>query len=320
MLLYHKRSAMLRSTALFLILSTPAMAEVPQVMTDIAPIQSLVARVMQGVGTPDVLLPPGASPHDFSMRPSDAERLAAADLIIWVGHGLTPWLEDPVETLAPDAAKLELLDTTGWTTLQVRADPEFAEEEHHDDEAEGDHDHNHAHSGVDPHAWLDPSNAAVFMTLIAQALATADPDNAAAYTANAAAAQGEMASLKAETLALLAPVAGGTYIVPHDGYQYFETAFGMPAAGAISLTDASTPGPARIAELQDKVASGAITCVLTDPQTSPEWTDVLRDGSIAKTAFVDPDGGSQAAGLDRPEDLYPAIIRQIAAGMADCLG
>ena len=307
---------MLRTAVLSLVLSTPAFAEVPKVMTDIAPIQSLVARVMQGVGTPDVLLPPGASPHDFAMRPSDAERLAQADLIIWMGHGLTPWLEEPVETLAPEAAKLELLDTSGWVVLPLRTDPAFAQADHEATDDEADHDR----SGSDPHAWLDPSNAAAFMTLIAQALATADPDNAATYVANADAAGSEMANLKAETLASLAPFAGGTYIVPHDAYQYFETAFGMPAAGAISLTDASTPGPSRVAELQDTVASRAIICVLTDPQTSPEWTGVLREGSIAKTAFVDPDGGSQAAGLDRLEDLYPGIIRQIAAGLAECLG
>ena len=314
---------MLRIPALIILLSTsaigPAVAETPKVITDIAPIQSLVARVMQGVGTPDVLLPPGASPHEFILRPSDADRLAQAGLIIWVGHGLTPWLEEPVETLAPDAAKLELLDTTGWTALQARADSAFAEEEHEDAEGEAGHDHEHALSGIDPHAWLDPSNAAVFMTLIAQALASADPANAAAYTANATTAQGEMASLKAETLALLAPYAGGTYITPHDAYQYFEVAFGMPATGAISLTDAATPGPARIAELQDKVASGAVTCVLTDPQTSPEWSQVLRDGSVARTAFVDPDGGSQAAGLGSVAELYPAIIRQIASGLVSCL-
>lgn len=297
---------MLRTTALFLTLSTAAFAEVPKVMTDIAPIQSLVARVMQGVGSPDVVLPPGASPHDYSFRPSDAERLAQADLIIWIGPRLTPWLADPIDTLAPTAARLELLTTTGWTALPQRMDAAFADG---DDPA-----------GIDPHAWLDPSNAAVFMTLIAQTLSAADPEHAAAYAANAAAASGEMASLKAATLATLAPFAGGTFITPHDGYQYFETAFGMPAMGAISLTDASTPGPARIAELQAKVASGDVTCVLTDPQTSPEWTEVLRDGSIAKTAMVDPDGGSQAAGLDSLEALYPAIIRQIAAGLAECLG
>ena len=161
---------MLRIPALIILLSTsaigPAVAETPKVMTDIAPIQSLVARVMQGVGTPDVLLPPGASPHEFILRPSDADRLAQAGLIIWVGHGLTPWLEEPVETLAPDAAKLELLDTTGWTALQARADPAFAEEEPAED-GEAANDHDHAVSGTDPHAWMDPSNAAVFMTLIA---------------------------------------------------------------------------------------------------------------------------------------------------------
>ena len=296
---------MLRTTALFLILSTAAFAEVPKVLTDIAPIQSLVARVMQGVGSPDVLLPPGASPHDYTFRPSDAARMAQADLIIWIGPRLTPWLADPINTLAPDAAKLELLATTGWTALPLRLDAAFADA---DDTA-----------GTDPHAWLDPSNAAVFMTLIAQALSATDPEHATQYQANAAAAQGEMASLKAATLATLAPFAGGTFITPHDGYQYFETAFNMPAMGAISLTDASTPGPARIAELQAKVASGAITCVLTDPQTSPEWTDLLRDGNIARTGFVDPDGGSQATGLDNPAALYPAIIRQIAAGLVDCL-
>ena len=314
---------MLRSTVLILFvwISGPAFAEVPKVITDIAPIQSLVARVMQGVGTPDVLLPPGASPHDFAMRPSDAERLAQADLVIWMGHALTPWLEAPVDTLAPDAAKLELLDTTGWTMLPVRTDAAFAGEEHEEEHVEERvEDAGHAHSDADPHAWLDPSNAGMFMTLMAQALSDLDPENAAAYTANAAAAQGEMTALKAETLAVLAPLAGATFIVPHDAYQYFEAAFGMPSAGAISLTDASTPGPARVAELQDKVATGAITCVLTDPQTSPEWTDVLREGSIARTAFVDPDGGSQAAEFANLADLYPAIIRQIAAGLTDCLG
>lgn len=308
---------MLRNIALFLILSTSAMAEVPKVLTDIAPIQSLVARVMQGVGQPDVLLPPGASPHDFSLRPSDAESLAQADLIVWMGRGLTPWLVDPVDTLAADAAKLELLDTTGWTALPVRTDAAFAEVEHEDEDGA---DHGHNQTDSDPHAWLDPSNAAVFMTLIAQALATADPGNAAAYRANAGAAQGEMAALRAATLETLAPVAGGTFIVPHDAYQYFEAAFDMPAAGAISLSDASTPGPARVAELQDWVATGAITCVLTDPQTSPEWADMLRDGTVAKTALVDPEGGDQSQKVDSLAALYPAIISQIAAGLAECLG
>ena len=312
---------LLRTTAILMSLTTAALADVPHVITDIAPIQSLVARVMDGVGTPDVLLPPGASPHDFALRPSDAARLSTADLVIWVGHGLTPWLEDPVQTLAPDALNLELLDTSGWTQLQVRTDPAFAEAEA-EAEAEAGHEDTeagHDHAGADPHIWLDPANAAVFMTLTAQALSDLDPENAPLYQANAAAAQLEMAALTTATQAILAPVAGGAYIVPHDAYQYFEQAFGMPAAGAISLTDAAAPGPARIAQLRDSLTAGDIRCILTDPQTNPDWTAILQDGNLAKTAFVDPDGGSQAAALDSMAALYPAIITQIGTSLATCL-
>ncbi len=310
---------LLRTTAILMSLTTAALADVPHVITDIAPIQSLVARVMDGVGTPDVLLPPGASPHDFALRPSDAARLSTADLVIWVGHGLTPWLEDPVQTLAPDALNLELLDTSGWTQLQVRTDPAFAEAEAEAEAGHEDTEAGHDHAGADPHIWLDPANAAVFMTLTAQALSDIDPENAPLYQANAAAAQLEMAALTTATQAILAPVAGRAYIVPHDAYQYFEQAFGMPAAGAISLTDAAAPGPARIAQLRDSLTAGDIRCILTDPQTNPDWTAILQDGNLAKTAFVDPDGGSQAAALDSMAALYPAIITQIGTSLATCL-
>jgi len=77
-----------------------AFAEAPTVVTDIAPIHSLTAMVMQGVGTPELLLPPNADPHNFALRPSDAANLADADVIVWVGHALSPWLEAPLETLA----------------------------------------------------------------------------------------------------------------------------------------------------------------------------------------------------------------------------
>jgi ABC-type Zn2+ transport system substrate-binding protein/surface adhesin len=80
-----------------------AMADVPRVAVDIAPVHSLVARVMDGVGTPDLILPPGATPHEYSLRPSEAAALQEADIVVWMGEDLTPWMEDAVETLAGDA-------------------------------------------------------------------------------------------------------------------------------------------------------------------------------------------------------------------------
>lgn len=360
---------MIRYTSAAFILSVaaaaPALAEAPRVMTDVPPVHSLVARVMAGVGEPDLLLPPGSSPHDFALRPSDAARLSEASIVIWAGEGLTPWLEGPLATLAPDAVQLELLETEGWTKLEVREDAAFAHDDHehghdddadddpadddhahddhahdehahddhahddhaqdehaHDDHAHDDHAHGHdhadgahVHEGTDPHAWLDPAVAKAWVGHIAEALSAADPANAAAYLENATAAQAEFAALSDQIQAQLEPFSGRNFIVPHDAYQYFETRFALPAAGAITLSDAGTPGPSRIVALRDQIAAGGIVCVLTDPQTSDEWSALLREGADVKTAQVDPDG----TGLQPGPDLYPAIITGIATALADCL-
>ena len=91
---------MLRLALLLVALAAPLRAEPPRVLTDIAPVHSLVASVMSGVATPDLLLPPGIAPHDYALRPSDAARIAESDLIFWVGPGLTPWLAEGLATVA----------------------------------------------------------------------------------------------------------------------------------------------------------------------------------------------------------------------------
>ena len=78
-----------------------ALADVPDVAVDIAPVHSLVARVMEGIGTPDLIVAPGATPHEYSLRPSEAAALQEADLVFWIGPGLTPWLADAISTVAP---------------------------------------------------------------------------------------------------------------------------------------------------------------------------------------------------------------------------
>ena len=356
---------MLRSSsALALILATlplAARAEVPAVVADTIPVHSLVAQVMGDLGQPTLLLPPGVSVHDYQMRPSDAATLSGAQVVIWTGPALAPFLADPLETLAPEAVHLALLESAGWDPLPLRKDAAFddghdhghgaeghddhghadhAEEGHddhghedhghedhghedhagesHDDHAHDDHghdDHGHDHGDTDPHAWLSPQVATVWLGTIADTLAEADPANAATYRANAEAAAASLATLQTELAAQLAPVAGRAYIVPHDAYQYFETAFALPAAGAVALSDAAAPGPARIDALRDRVTSGEIACVLTDPQTNPDWSAILRENAIARTAEVDADGTNVTPG---PE-AHATILRGIATALTECL-
>jgi zinc transport system substrate-binding protein len=162
---------------------------------------------------------------------------------------------------------------------------------------------------------LSPQNAGAWLNVIAAQLSAADPDNAGAYFANAAAARTEMEALSAEVAATLAPVRGGSFIVFHDAYQYFETDFDFPAAGAISLSDASDPSPARIAEVQTRIVNEGIDCVLAEPQFNPGLVATVLGGTEAKTGVIDPLGADLTPGAD----LYPALIRNMASTLAECL-
>jgi zinc transport system substrate-binding protein len=327
-------AALMGGTAL---MGGAALAEAPRVATDIAPVHSLVARVMDGVGTPKLIVQPGASPHEYSLRPSEAQALQEADLVFWVSPGLTPWLGDAIETLTTGASVTELLEADGTIELDIRegalfeahdhggdahADAEHAGEKHsdHGDHAEGEHKEGAGHEGHDegahdPHAWLSPQNAATWLNVIAGRLSAVDPKNAGAYFANAAAGRAELDILIADIDAVLAPVRDRQFIVFHDAYQYFENAFGFNALGAISISDASDPSPARIAEIRARIAGEGIDCVLAEPQFNPGLVATVMDGTNAKTGILDPLGSDLKPG----PALYPQLMRNLAATLAECL-
>ena len=316
-------------TALPLLLATPALADVPRVAVDIAPVHALVAQVMDGVGVPDLVLPPGASPHGYALRPSEAGVLQGADLVVWVGPGLTPWLADPLATLAPDAGRLTLLEADGLRLLEFREGVSFAAHDHgdHDDHSHDDHSHDdhghddhghdghdHAHSGTDPHAWLDPVNAALWLGAIAEELSSRDPANAERYRANALAGQADLAALQDRIAARMAPLRG-EFIVFHDAYHYFEARFGIEAAGAISLSDAAPPGPARVAEIRDLVAAQSITCVFVEPQFNRGMVDAVFEGTGVTIGVIDPLG----AALQPGAGLYASLLEGMATAFEGCL-
>jgi zinc transport system substrate-binding protein len=267
---------------------------------------------------------------------------------------LTPWLADTIETLAPDANVTELLEADGTIELEFREgalfeahedheedddhkdDDDHADEAHddheqeghddheeegHDDHAEDDHDEDeashegHDHGAHDPHAWLSPQNAMTWMNVIAGQLSAADPENAGAYFANAAAGRAEIKVMIGEVTATLDPVRDGRFIVFHDAYQYFEMDFNFPASGAISIGDASDPSPARIAEIQGRIAEQGIDCVLAEPQFNPGLVVTVLDGTDAQTGILDPLGSD----LESGPALYPQLIRNLSTALAGCM-
>jgi len=331
-----------RTMTAICLLASQAQAEVPSVVTDIAPIHSLAARVMQGVGEPALLMKQGNSPHGYSLRPSEARALQNSDLVIWMGEDLTPWLEGAVETLASKAHSLELLHTDGTHLLDFREDAVFGAHEDHDDhdahdehkdehghddkehddhhedkhddhEEHDDHDH-HNHDGTDPHAWLAPENAIVWMKAIAAELAELDPTNAELYAMNAEVGATEIKAAIEEITAQLAPLHEARFVVFHDAYQYFEDAFDLHVSGALHLSDATPPSAARLVELQAEFKEHGIACVFAEPQFNNDLVAAVAPEGT-KTGILDP----LATSIPQGPALYTTWLHGLADSVSDCL-
>jgi len=289
-----------------------AMSDTPKVAADISPVHSLVSRVMLGVGTPDLIVQAGASPHGYTLRPSEAKALQDAQVVFWMGESLSPWMEGALDTLSSDAIIITLLERDETILMEFREGALFEE---HDDDDHGDEKHDDdGHGSYDPHAWLSPDNARIWLNLIASQLSIVDPENAGTYFANAAAARLEIEALTTEVNSLLEPIRGKKFIVFHDAYQYFEKAFDLSASGAISLGDASKPSPARIAEIQGRIQEESIDCVLSEPQFNKGLVATVVTGSNAKTSVIDPLGVELTPGLD----LYSELIRNMTKTLVNC--
>ncbi|QJF51683.1 zinc ABC transporter substrate-binding protein [Roseobacter ponti] len=326
-----------------------ALAEAPRVVTDIAPVQGLVDQVMAGVGSADVLLPPGASPHSYAMRPSEARALSSADLVIWVGPALTPWLADPIETLAGDAQRLTLTGAEGVQLLTFRSGGSFephdhdthtehdAHEDHdgdhaHEDHAghaEEDHDHgtpehagadeahdDHDHAGdTDPHIWLDPQNAQAILTSVAGALAELDPANAALYRENARAGREEIAQTAARIAGQMASLQDIPFIVFHDAFQYFEARFGLSARAAVSLAHGEGASAGHVSHVRRVVRETGAVCVMAEPPVQQGLIDAVTGSGDQRVEAISPLAGENPA----DKIAYGAFLMQIAEAFRRCL-
>ena len=300
------------------------MAEAPKVATDILPVHGLVSRVMDGVGAPDVILPPGASPHGHSMRPSEAAALESADIVFWVGPALTNWLEKPINVLAADAPKIALISTPGTVLREAvedahdhgdaKHDEEGHEDAHdHDDHDKHDHD-DHGHDGIDPHAWLDPENARVWIAAIADALSKLDPENAAAYAANAKAADAELATLIAELRQDLASVEPASFAVFHDALGYFEDRFDLGPSIALLSSDAEKPSPRRIADVRSRVQEAGVGKIFGDSQADEALINTVFEGGNVIFCKVDFLGNEIAPGPNH----YRQLLQSLSAKIVGC--
>ena len=292
-------------------LATAAADSEVRVVASIKPVHSLVAAVMAGAGSPELIITGTTSPHAFSLRPSDARNIQNAQIIFMVGDALETSLAASIETLGRDARVVRLFEIDGLVRLPLRSGVTFEE---HDHKGEGDYE---AREGewLDMHIWLDPVNARTMVRAIADTLSAADAANAATYAANADAESGRLDALLDRIDADVRSVRGRPFIVLHDAFHYFENRFGLIAAGAVRVSPDRPPGVRRITALRELVSDLEVVCVLAEPQFESRLANVITEGTSARLGTVDPLG----AALDSGPDLYFTLLNDMATSFRDCL-
>ena len=313
-----KKLPFILSILSFLTLFTSANAEI-KVVASIKPIHSLASYLMEGVGTPNLIVDGYASPHGFAMKPSHAKMLQEADLIFWVGEGLENFLEKPLKSIAKKAEKIELLEIKGLQKLKFREKNIFDEhddhghkEDKHDDHGHDDdghkeddhddHDHDkdghkeddhddHKEDGQEDHD--DEKNASIYKSNLDKALKDIDK---------------LISDVKSELNKEI------SFIVFHDAYQYFEERFNVSVLGAFTVNTDIMPGAEQLSEIREIIEHDKVSCIFSEPQFNPDIINNVAKDMKIKTGVLDPLGAT----LNPGKDLYFDLIRNISSSFKGC--
>lgn len=281
-------------------ISLPAAAV--HVLTTIKPIAFIAAAVTRDISEPEVLLPVGASPHDFSLRPSDLRRIDDAELVIWVGPALEGFMSKP---LAGNDKVLTLLSVPG---LPLR----------HYDKAREEHDHGHEghhhHEGVDPHIWLGPDLALPIARAIAARLTALDPANKARYQANLAQFEQALAARDSVIAEQMKQVQAQGYFVFHDAYGYWERHYGMRSKGHFTVSPERRPGARTLVAIRQALVQQQARCVFAEPQFRPDVIASVARNTGANVLLLDESGGDLPVG----PDAYLSWMDKMAQDFSAC--
>jgi zinc transport system substrate-binding protein len=278
-----------------------------RVLTSIKPLQLIAAAVQDGIAVPEVLLPPGASPHNYALRPSDVRRVQEADLLYWIGPDMETFL--PRVLSGRSKASVPVASLPGMHLRHFTASAE-----HHDDD-EDEHDHDHRPGSVDAHLWLSSVNARVIAAKMAADLSQADPDNAARYESNTKAFDARLDALDAKIKQRVAGISSKQYFVFHEAFDYFEEAYGLKHAGVFAVSSEVQPGAQHVAAMRARLTEFGKTCVFSEPPLRPRLADTLSAGLPVKLAELDGLGGYTPATAQG----YEQLLSKLADDLAGCL-
>lgn len=294
----------------FLAIVSLPLGATPRVVTSIKPVDDLVRAVMQGVGEPVLLIPPGSSPHSYALKPSQRQAIEGADLLFWIGPEVETTLIRVLAAMPASARRITLRDEREMKLLPARRGGGWDTSHAH---ASGGHAHSSA--AWDGHLWLSPVNSSVIIRAAAAYLSAKDAANASRYSANAETALRRLSTLDATLSAKLAPIQKKPFVVFHDAYQYFEHHYRLNAVGSVLISPDAMSSAGRIRALRARMLQSGAICVFSEPQVEPRLLRTLIEGTPTRSGELDPLG----ARLDQGLAGYEQLLNNLADNLLACL-
>lgn len=284
------------------------------VVASLKPLGFIASAIADGVTDTQVLLPDGASEHDYSLRPSDVKRLQGADLVVWIGPEMEAFMEKSVKNI-PDGKQVTIAQLADVKPLLMKGA----------DDDDDDHDHGHAHGekgdahhhhgDYNMHLWLSPEIARATAVAIHGKLVELMPQSRAKLDANLKDFEAQLASTETQVGNELAPLKGKGYFVFHDAYGYFEKQFGLTPLGHFTVNPEIQPGAQRLHEIRTQLVEQKATCVFAEPQFRPAVVESVARGTSVRMGTLDPLGTNIKLG----KTSYSEFLSQLANQYASCL-
>ena len=310
----HKKTrafSMLAGLSVAASLALPAQAAV---VASVKPVGFIASAIADGVTPVEILLPDGASEHDYALRPSDIKRLQDADLVVWVGPEMEAFMTKSAASL-PAQKNVEMDTLPGVKALLLKGGED--EEEEHEGHAHGgaeEHEHHH-HGEYNMHLWMSPEIARKTAVAIHAKLLELMPQSKDKLDANLQHFEAELSSADAKIGNQLAPVKGKGYFVFHDAYTYFEQHYGLTPLGHFTVNPEIQPGAQRLHQIRTQLVEQKAACVFAEPQFRPAVIEAVARGTKVRSGTLDPLGTNITPG----KDSYVTFLSQLSSQYASCL-
>lgn len=300
------------------IIASAAQAAPERILVSIKPLALIVAELADGVAGVEVLLPPNASPHDFTLRPSDRKLLGETPFLVWLGPELEPYLPKVIA-----ASKTPNFAWQAGDSDQAMTGDDHDHDHGHDHDAapvdphsgHGHEDDEHGHHDSDLHPWLSPEQVADFAREFSHQLEARYPAQSDLLEQNLSQFLDSLNRVDQENAALLAEVRDQGFVVFHDAYGALVEHYGLNQVGYFMLDPARKPGARHLAEIREHLEEDDVRCVFVEPQFSASMLEAITKDLDINQGVLDP------LAIDQPlgRGSYAGFLRALVLEINNCL-